>query len=130
MAKYLFPAVFECAEDGVNVTFPDIENCFTCGQDREEAVKMAQDVLPLMLCEMEDNHEPIPKPSNIRSLQLKDNEFTSYILADTSAYRAKYNSKAVKKTVSIPAWLNEAATQKGINFSQTLQEALKEKIEA
>ena len=55
MAKYVFPAVFEKTDDGYDVSFPDIENCFTCGSDIPEAFEMAQDVLPLMLSEMEDD---------------------------------------------------------------------------
>ncbi|HCA33974.1 MAG TPA: HicB family protein, partial [Lachnospiraceae bacterium] len=52
MAKYVFPAIIEKADDGYNVSFPDIENCFTCGKTFAEAIEMAQDVLPLMLCQM------------------------------------------------------------------------------
>ncbi len=60
MAKYVFPAVIEQASDGFNVSFPDLENCFTCGETFDEAIEMAGDVLPLMLCRMEENEEPIP----------------------------------------------------------------------
>lgn len=128
MAKYVFPAIIEKADDGYNVTFPDIENCFTCGDSFPEALEMAQDVLPLMLCQMEDDKEPIPKPSDIADLQLNDNETASYIVADTMKYREKYNNKAVKKTLTIPQWMNEAATNANINFSQVLQDALREKL--
>ena len=63
MAKYVFPAIIEKADDGYNVSFPDIENCFTCGKTFAEAIEMAQDVLPLMLCQMEDDKTPIPEAS-------------------------------------------------------------------
>ena len=106
MAKYVFPAIIEKADDGYNVSFPDIENCFTCGKTFAEAIEMAQDVLPLMLCQMED----------------------TYIVADTMRYREKYNTKAVKKTLTIPQWMNEAAAKANINFSQVLQDALREKL--
>lgn len=128
MAAYIFPAIIEKADDGYNVRFPDIENCFTCGSTLEEAIKMAQDVLPLMLCEMENDKKPIPAPSDIKDLVCKENEEASYIRADTVEYQKKYNTRAVKKTLSIPSWLNESAMAADINFSQTLQEALKEKL--
>ena len=130
MAKYVFPAIFEKCKDGYNVTFPDIEDCFTCGETLEEAIEMAQDVLPLMLSEMEDDGKLIPDPTDIKSLSLSSAETASYIVADTLAYRKKHNNRAVKKTLSIPEWLNEAAIKAGINFSQTLQDALKEKLDA
>lgn len=128
MAKYVFPAIIEKADDGYNVTFPDIENCFTCGETFAEAIEMAQDVLPLMLCQMEDDKKLIPMASNISDLHLDKNETASYIVADTMKYREKYNNKAVKKTLTIPQWMNEAATNANINFSQVLQDALREKL--
>lgn len=130
MAKYLFPAIIEHAEDGYNVSFPDLEDCFTCGSTFEEAIEMANDVLPLMLSEMEDDGKRIPNPSKINPINLSPSEIVSYVIADTDAYRKKYNNKSVKKTLSIPEWLNEEATKAGINFSKTLQDALKEKLEA
>lgn len=128
MAKYVFPAIIEKADDGYNVSFPDIENCFTCGETLPEAIEMAQDVLPLMLCQMEDDKKPIPEASDISKLSIKDNETATYIVADTMKYRKKYNNKAVKKTLTIPQWMNEAAINANINFSQVLQDALREKL--
>lgn len=126
--KYAFPAIIEKADDGYNVSFPDIENCFTCGKTLPEAIEMAQDVLPLMLCQMEDDKKPIPEASDISGLPLKENETATYIFADTMKYREKYDNKAVKKTLTIPQWMNKAATEANINFSQVLQDALREKL--
>ena len=128
MAKYVFPAIIEKADDGYNVSFPDIENCFTCGKTFAEAIEMAQDVLPLMLCQMEDDKTPIPEASDISALHLAENETVTYIVADTMKYREKYNTKAVKKTLTIPQWMIEAAAKANINFSQVLQDALREKL--
>lgn len=89
MAKYVFPAVYEKSEDGYNVRFPDIENCFTCGETLEEAVEMAKDVLPLMLCEMEDDSSLIPTPTDIHDIPLSSTETASYITADTDEYRQR-----------------------------------------
>lgn len=129
MAKYIYPAIFKSEDDGgFSIHFPDIEGCYTCGKDLEDGLSMANDALSLMLVEMEDSQDPIPAPSSITSIKLKDGEFSTLITADTIQYRHVLNNMAVKKTLSIPAWLNDAATAAGINFSQTLQEALKSKL--
>lgn len=123
--KYLYPAVF-CREDsGYSVSFPDIECCFTSGKTLEEAVDMARDALCLTLYDMEESKQPIPKASDISDIQCDDNEFTSFIECDTLEYRKYFCSKAVKKTLSIPAWLNTMAEREEINFSAVLQRALK-----
>ena len=129
MAKYIYPAVFTPeAEGGYSVTFPDIEGCFTCGNDLEEALSMAKNALSLMLVDIEDEKGDIPKASEINSLKMKKNEFASLIFADTMVYRQTLNNAAVKKTLSIPAWLNQAAIAAGINFSQVLQDALRAQL--
>ena len=89
MAKYVFPAVIEQASDGFNVSFPDLENCFTCGETFDEAIEMAGDVLPLMLCRMEENEEPIPEASALSHLHLKANKTAVNIETDTMEYRKK-----------------------------------------
>jgi hypothetical protein len=89
---------------------------------------MAEDVLALTLYGYETNRTPIPSPSAPSSIALADNEFVNYIKADTMEYRKMYNSKSVKKTLTIPEWLNEEAGALGVNFSQILQDALVEFI--
>ena len=129
MAKYIYPAIFTPEEDGgFSVRFPDIQGCLTSGDDLADALKMSNDALALILVQYEDKKRKIPAPSDILSLKLKKGEFSSLISADTVAYRHTLNNMAVKKTLSIPAWLNDAAVAAGINFSQTLQDALKERL--
>lgn len=93
-----------------------------------DALMMAEDVLALVLYGYEADGKVIPEPSVISSLKLSDGEFANYILCDTMEYRKRYNNKAVKKTLTIPEWLNEAAQDSNINFSLVLQEALKKKL--
>ena len=127
MAKYVYPAVFTKEEDGkYTVEFRDLEGCYTCGDDLEDAIAMAEDVLALTLYDYEEERKPIPEAKE--GYKLKKNEFINFIRCDTEEYRRMYNKKAVKKTLTIPEWLNEKATEAGINFSQVLQEALKEKL--
>ena len=91
---------------------------------------MAEDALALVLYGYEKDGREIPSPSDPASLSLSANEFVNWIACDTLKYRKMYNNKAVKKTLTIPEWLNESATNMGLNFSQVLQDALMEKIEA
>ena len=129
MAKYIYPAIFKSEDDGgFSIHFPDIEGCYTCGKDLEDGLSMANDALSLMLVEIEDSQNTIPAPTPITSMKLEEGEFSTLISVDTIQYRHVLNNMAVKKTLSIPAWLNDAATAAGINFSQTLQEALKSKL--
>lgn len=127
MKEYVFVARFEPEDGGYNVVFPDLPNCFTCADDLPSALTMAEDVLAMCLVQMEDDNVPIPQPSDPKALQCSD-AIVSLVKADTLAYRKRLNKQAVKKTLTIPQWMNEAAEKQGINFSQTLQEALLEKI--
>ena len=126
--KYCFPAVITEEEAGYSVEFPDIENCFTCGETLEEALEMAEDALALILTDMEDKRQPIPTASAARLIEAPENAVVSLILADTTAYRKRISNQAVKKTLTIPQWLNTAAEAANVNFSQTLQEALAAKL--
>ena len=129
MGKYVYPAVFT-AEDtgGYSVNFPDLESCYTCGDDLADALEMAEDVLAITLYELERDGKEIPAPSNPESIVLEKGEFVTLVAADTIYYQRKFNSKAVKKTLSIPDWLNDLATAANINFSKALQEALAAKL--
>ena len=126
--KYVYPAVFTKEEDGYYVRFPDVQSCFTDGATLSEALDMAQDVLNLMLMTLEDEKLPIAPPSDIRSISCDENQFISLVSADTASYRRRYGEHAVKKTLSIPAWLNTIAEDSGVNFSFLLQKALKAEL--
>lgn len=129
MAKYAYPAVFTPEEGGFSINFPDLEGCYTCADSLEDGIEMAEDALALVLYGYEKEERAIPTPSAPSSFSLTGNEFVNYIACDTMAYRKMYNNKAVKKTLTIPEWLNEAASAMGLNFSQVLQEALMSKIQ-
>lgn len=130
MAKYVYPAVFTAEEDGgYSIDFPDLEGCYTCGDDLADGIMMAEDVLALTMYHYEKENKQIPAPSDNSSIQIGKNEFINYIVADTLEYQKKYNAKSVKKTLTIPEWLNELAVQANINFSQVLQEALTNKLQ-
>jgi predicted RNase H-like HicB family nuclease len=125
--KYTYTAVFTPEENGLySVKFPDIDGCFTTGDDMPDAIDMAQDALCLMLYSLEQDNKPIPKASRPQDIKITNNQFTSVIAVDTDTYRRFYENKSVKKTLTIPMWLNERAEQANVNFSGILQTALKE----
>lgn len=126
--KYVYPVIFTPEVDGgYSIIFPDLEGCFTCGDDLIDGMQMAEDVLALVLYGYEKEEREIPLASKRESIKLHGKEFVNYVACDTMEYRKRYNNKAVKKTLSIPAWLNEKACSMNINFSQVLQEALMKK---
>lgn len=131
MGKYYFPAIFDPGtekEEGFTITFPDLPGCITEGSDMDEAVYMAKDVLAGFLYGMEEDGEEIPVPSNPSSIDLPKGAFISIIEVRTDYIRDEIENKAVKKTLTIPKWLNDAAENENINFSQLLQFAIKDRL--
>lgn len=127
--RYAYPAIFTREDDGTySISFPDVDGCYTQGDNIADGLHMAEDALALMLYEYEKSGETLPSPSDIKSLETDENSFATYIFADTGYYRRRYNNKAVKKTVSIPEWMGEAASEAGVSYSQVLQDALREKL--
>lgn len=130
MKRYVYPAVFTAEEGGgYSINFPDLESCYTCGDDLADGIVMAEDVLALTLYQYEKDGRTIPAPSKASDIYLEENEFVNLIAADTLAYQKKFNKKAVKKTLTIPEWLNELASAANLNFSQVLQDALRERLQ-
>ncbi|TYC88058.1 type II toxin-antitoxin system HicB family antitoxin [Acetobacterium wieringae] len=129
MKKMFYPAVFIPEDDGgFTVTFPDVPSCITCGDSMEQSYEMAFEALGLVLSYMVDKKEPIPRASNPQDIKLEDGQFLVVIEFDMVAYKKRTESRAIKKTLTIPSWLNDAALEKNINFSQVLQDALREKL--
>lgn len=126
--KLFYPAVFHKEGDGYWVSFPDVPEALTEGDNMQEAYKMAVDCLGLALKVKIDENVPLPTPSVFENIELQDNEFLVVVEFDFLDYKKQTSSRAVKKTLSIPEWLNKEALDKGINFSQVLQEALIEKL--
>lgn len=123
MARYVFPALIAPDADGFSVSFPDLPACYTSGADLADAIVMAGDALALVLVHMEDEGAPIPAPS--ADVPCAPGVRVSLVCADTDAYRRRIGSRAVKKTLTIPQWMNDAAERQGVNFSQVLQDALR-----
>ena len=128
MNRLFYPAVFHKAEEGgFWVSFPDLPECMTQGDSMDEAYELAVDALGLSLSSMEDEGAAFPKASELETVDPEDGVLV-IVEFDMAEYRRKNRSKAVKKTLSIPEWLNEAAIRENLNFSQILQEALMVKL--
>ena len=128
MAKYVYPAIFKPENEGYSITFPDLSNCFTQGEDMADGLEAASDVLCLTLYNMEENGKAIPAASDIKAVKAGEGEIVTLVMCDTLEYRRYYDNKAVKKTLTIPAWLNTMAERAGLNFSQVLQNGLKNEL--
>ena len=124
--KLVYPVCFYEEEEGYSVVFPDLPGCVTQGDTLEQAMEMAEEAaLGWLLITLEDG-EDLPTPTNIKDVKLEyEKGFVSLVLLDLGAYSERYSEKRyVKKTLTLPFWLNKLAEKKGINFSQTLQDAL------
>ena len=129
--KYAYPAIFKSEDNKILVDAPDLPGIHTFGDDICDALYMAKDAIEMWLWDAENKKEKIPPPSNLSDLSKKymnfeqSEQFVSVVAADTDEYRRKNDSRSVKKTLTIPAWLNNEAEQANAPFSQILQQGLK-----
>ena len=130
MTKYVYPAILSPSEDGgFTVSFPDVSGCYTDGDTLAEAIENAKDALCLMLYDIEERGDALPVPTATKDIHSENNDIVSLVACDTLEYRKFFDKKAVKKTLTIPNWLNTMAERADINFSVTLQEALINKLQ-
>lgn len=125
--KLIYPAIFRPFSDesgGFVVEFPDLPGCVTEGKTLEEAIEMGIDAASgWILGELEDG-ESIPEASKYKDIKPNENEMVNLLLLDLDSYAEKYGEKAVRKNLTIPAWLNTFAEKNNLNFSKILQDAL------
>lgn len=134
----IYPACFFREEAGYSVVFPDLNYLSTCGETLDEAMTMAVDCLAGYLYTCKKDGDAIPAPSRLdqvtvesvaRELEIPAGEaFVNMVTVDVTEYAKAHFEKSVKKTLSIPAWLNAAALEQNVNFSQILQDALKAQL--
>lgn len=125
--KLIYPAIFKPFSDGSGgyvVEFPDLPGCVTEGKNLEDAYEMAIDAASgWVLGELEDG-EQIPKASEYKDVVADNACMVNMMLLDIDSYNEKYGEKAVRKNLTIPAWLNSFAEKNNINFSKLLQDTL------
>ena len=122
--KYVYPVILYPDDGKIGVTVPDLPGCHTFGDDMADALFMAKDAIEMWLWNAENEALPIPTPSS--ALHCEPFETFTLVAADTDEYRKANDTKAVKKTLSIPAWLNNQAEKANAPYSQILQQGLKE----
>ena len=123
--RYIYPAILNYADDGISVSFPDLPGCLTCAHDTETALARAEEALGLYLYVSEQDNEPIPEPSDPMTLHLEKGDVPALVNVFMPPIRDRANNRVVKKTLTIPAWLNREAEAAHVNFSQVLQDSLK-----
>lgn len=126
--NYIFPAIIEKGSASFGVYFKDLPGCIATGRTMQEAVTEAKQALALHLWGLEQDHEPIPAPGNIETIIVAANEVLCLLDINMFQIRAKMNNTPVKKTLTIPWYLNKLGEERRVNFSQLLQSALKEKF--
>ena len=132
----IYPACFyKEKEGGYSVIFPDLNHLSTCGDTLESALEMAIDCLAGFIYTAKREGESVPEPSEMSCVNVNaeydeyESAFVNMVSVDVAEYAKKHFEKSVKKTLTIPAWLNERAEQANINFSAVLQEALKQQLQ-
>lgn len=126
--RYAFVALFTYEKDGISIEFPDLPGCYPCADkdDTDGALANAKEALGLHLWGMEQDGEEIPLPTPITELELEKNTVPVLIDVFMPPVRERINSKFVKKTLSLPAWLAAKADEDGVNCSKLFQNALME----
>lgn len=126
--KNVYPIVLKKgSKDNYIVFIPDF-NINTEGEDMATAIEMARDAIGIVGIDMEDEHEDLPKPSAMATIEVSKDEFVSLVDVDFDEYRRKNDMRTIRKNCTIPSWLNFEAEKAGINFSATLQAALKAEL--
>ena len=124
--KYIYTAVLTPdPEGGYFCSVPDIPHCVTSGIDLPDALAMIEDAATLMLLTFEDDQLPSPAPSDPTSVPVPQGAFSTLLVLDTDLYRKTYDTAPVRKSVSIPAWMDRQARQRGISCSQVLLDSLR-----
>ena len=123
MAEYVYPAIFHSNDDGTfTITYPDLPGCISEGKSLGNAISMAQSALTQCIEYLTDKKHPIPSASNLADIKITQNEFINLIRADIK------DTRAVKRTVSLPKWMDDMVIEAGLSLSRVLQDALKDRL--
>lgn len=128
--KGVYTAVFSPKENGHGYycRVPDLPGCITTGRDEAECLDLIQDAANLWLCDIENDGRAVPSATPIADVAHEPGDILTLVSVDTERYHREIDNRAVRKNVSLPAWMAYQAEQRGINCSQLLQEALKKAL--
>ncbi len=122
---YIYPAIItKLDENDYNIKFPDFDEIISYGDSIEEAYLMAEDALKLCLFDLYEDDKTIIEPSIINNIKLDESQVMILVKVNLKQIIKEYDNKSIKKTLTIPSWLNKEAEKSHINFSKLLQEAL------
>ena len=122
--EYVYPAIFHANDDGsYTITFPDLPGCISEGKNLPNALNMAQSALTQWIEYLNERKMELPAPSSIKEVQTDSASFVNLVRADIR------DNRAVKRTVSIPSWMDVKASEAGLSLSRVLQDALSERLQ-
>lgn len=125
MAEYVYPAIFHSNDDGsFTITYPDLPGCISEGKSLGNAMRMAQSALTQWIEYLTDKKSAVPTASNLKDIRIEAEEFVNLICVEIR------DNRAVRRTVSIPKWMDDEVTESGLSLSRVLQEALRDKLNA
>lgn len=125
--KNSYPIILTPDKTGYVVYVPDFD-IYTEGDNLTEAIEMARDAIGIMGIDYEDDNKPLPTPSGMANVKHEENEITTLVDVDFTEYRRKNDNRSVRRNVTLPAYLDYAASKSGINVSAVLQSALKQQL--
>jgi len=129
--RYAYPACFTpCHDDGDYwvVRFPDLDGCMTNAETLEETIEQAHNILEDYMALLERDGHVVPKPTQYENVKAERNEIVQLVVVPMASARRRWDESSVKKTLTLPRWLDEMGQQAGFNFSQILQEGLRNRL--
>lgn len=126
--NYVYPMVFSYFSYGIEIRCLDFEECFTFVEEEKDAIESAMDILAITIIDYESENKQLPNPTEISNIKLKSNEKLLYLNIWIPYFRSKIKETYVKKTLTIPTWLDILAKRKNVNFSSILVKALKKEL--
>lgn len=126
--NYNYPMIFSYSEEGIDIKAYDFEECFTFVTNEDDAMESATDILALTIIDYESEKTELPIPTNVSKIELQKNEKLVYVNVWLPYFRSRVKETYVKKTLTIPTWIDILAKKHNINFSSVLVKGLKEEL--
>jgi len=127
--NYTYPAILDFSEkDFINIIFPDFDDAVTCMDRDGDYITAAQEFLALTIIDMQSENKVPPKYTKLEDIKLQENQYVVYVNVWIPYYQSKVKEVYVKKTLTIPAWLDILAKNNNINFSAVLVKGLKKEL--
>ncbi|EDT73962.1 type II toxin-antitoxin system HicB family antitoxin [Clostridium butyricum] len=126
--NYNYPMIFSYSEEGIDIKAYDFDECFTFAENEKEAMESAIDILALTIIDYQSENRKLPMPTSVSKIELQKNEKLVYINVWLPYFRSKVKETYVKKTLTIPTWIDILAKRNNINFSSVLVRGLKKEL--